>query len=875
MNNFLRSAISCTFALGTMAAMALNINYELEPVSITPEDGSNIELGTRVELRYDTDISGTVVARTAEISSVNGRELETVDLQLLDNRTVAFDFNPSFGQSGNEYVVTIAKGAILNSSYTNGNPELKLHYVVGGGSTETGFTYTYLHPADNSIVKPGTKVTLGFDFEVYNDWLDVTIVGANGSYSTTLDYDFSDFTKVFFYFPSVMEDGDYTVTIPAGDISIDEEFVTVNQEIVLHYTVENEQGGGVFEPTQITPAQGTVESLPYIFNLSFDQEPIVAEGAKAVLLNTETNSSYEGTLRAFAAMNMVLIDMAYPAGSTNENGYLIYPGKYELSIPADVISNSNGDKNESMVYSWTIEGAPVLEDLNYVSFSPSGEVTSLSDVVITFAEEVTVNEGAVLNVLGNSYPLSASGKEVKATITPAITAAGVYNLTVEAGSIKNAAGHGNIAISVDVTVGQITYEIIEVNPDNSKPLAGFEADEQIRVVVSNANTVDYIIGSLWDNVTDEPADGLLMRRFNKQEDGSFLSTPIYPKVVMYEDHAYTLRLTLYKGTEGDNTELDILSYVYLGASAQPQSESKVMVLSVSPTPGKVINRTENVITFTFDAPVTFNAEKSYLTEGGQMAQTAKFASASSNSDKTEWYLTIGDKVFDTFMGEIGLMAMFNDEEGKMVKQIANESGYLYVSNIWDMVTMQPIESYICALYISYEAGDEAMVTPAPGSTVNELSEFTFTWVGEMSSSINWSYLLPVSALKVYNAEGEEVACGAEYISASEVGESVGDSNPWVKVILNTTITEEGVYTLEVPATMFSLGTEMAASVYKGQTETYIVESGTKVESILAGAESFDVYRADGVCVMRGATIDSLRQLGKGLFIINGKKVILK
>ncbi len=49
---------------------------------------------------------------------------------------------------------------------------------------------------------------------------------------------------------------------------------------------------------------------------------------------------------------------------------------------------------------------------------------------------------------------------------------------------------------------------------------------------------------------------------------------------------------------------------------------------------------------------------------------------------------------------------------------------------------------------------------------------------------------------------------------------------------------------------------------------------TAIEGVVAGQNNVDVYSVNGAAVMKGANASALKAL-KGLYIVNGKKVILK
>ena len=83
----------------------------------------------------------------------------------------------------------------------------------------------------------------------------------------------------------------------------------------------------------------------------------------------------------------------------------------------------------------------------------------------------------------------------------------------------------------------------------------------------------------------------------------------------------------------------------------------------------------------------------------------------------------------------------------------------------------------------------------------------------------------------------------------------------------------------IPAKMIqqSVGEENPTVVdYAPQLEfIFTVMDGQSIESILNEANTAEVYTISGILVKRNATREDLKGLKKGIYIINGKNVLVK
>lgn len=106
-----------------------------------------------------------------------------------------------------------------------------------------------------------------------------------------------------------------------------------------------------------------------------------------------------------------------------------------------------------------------------------------------------------------------------------------------------------------------------------------------------------------------------------------------------------------------------------------------------------------------------------------------------------------------------------------------------------------------------------------------------------------------------------------------------DWNKWnaIDVVLaDGAITADGTYTLTIPAGALYNDSDGNYSNLEDIVIVYIIGTGSGIDSIVANAGGkVDVYTVNGVNVLRNADAAAVKALKKGLYIINGKKVMLK
>ena len=87
------------------------------------------------------------------------------------------------------------------------------------------------------------------------------------------------------------------------------------------------------------------------------------------------------------------------------------------------------------------------------------------------------------------------------------------------------------------------------------------------------------------------------------------------------------------------------------------------------------------------------------------------------------------------------------------------------------------------------------------------------------------------------------------------------------------ITTNGTYILEVPTGYFR---DANGRDINGVTLRYTVKNDTSIEDIIAGGSNgWVIYNTAGIKVLETSDANRLEQLPDGIYIINGKKAVVK
>lgn len=161
------------------------------------------------------------------------------------------------------------------------------------------------------------------------------------------------------------------------------------------------------------------------------------------------------------------------------------------------------------------------------------------------------------------------------------------------------------------------------------------------------------------------------------------------------------------------------------------------------------------------------------------------------------------------------------------------------------------------------------VTPTNNSTIEELSHFVFTFSKIGTSKSEDAQLQP----RLY-AEG----LSWNHILGESQTDSDGEMVEMTQLALKTSepLLGNGTYFLEIPTGYFI---DRNGNSIQGTTLKYIVKNNsgldTNIEDIIAEGNNWTVYNITGIKVIDTDNVEDLRKLPNGIYIINGKKLLVK
>lgn len=157
------------------------------------------------------------------------------------------------------------------------------------------------------------------------------------------------------------------------------------------------------------------------------------------------------------------------------------------------------------------------------------------------------------------------------------------------------------------------------------------------------------------------------------------------------------------------------------------------------------------------------------------------------------------------------------------------------------------------------------VTPADGSTVESISTVELTvdskyGVGTLNSN-------KVITVKKDGAEASNISAAIDYATGDDMNKMV--------ITFTPEITEDGTYTVVIPEETFY---DLNGNLFNPElTYTFIVDNSTNIGGVeVEDANAVvEVYSVDGCLVSKGKKADVMKKLVKGIYIINGHKVVIR
>lgn len=157
------------------------------------------------------------------------------------------------------------------------------------------------------------------------------------------------------------------------------------------------------------------------------------------------------------------------------------------------------------------------------------------------------------------------------------------------------------------------------------------------------------------------------------------------------------------------------------------------------------------------------------------------------------------------------------------------------------------------------------VTPADGSTVKSIATVELTvdskyGVGELNTN-------NVITVKKDGAEASNISAAIDYATGDDMNKMVITFTPEIK--------EDGTYTVVIPEETFY---DLDGNLFNPElTYTFIIDNSTNIGGVEVedANANVEVYSVDGCLVSKGKKADVMKKLSKGIYIINGQKVVIR
>lgn len=303
----------------------------------------------------------------------------------------------------------------------------------------------------------------------------------------------------------------------------------------------------------------------------------------------------------------------------------------------------------------------------------------------------------------------------------------------------------------------------------------------------------------------------------------------------------------------------------------------LMPATVSPENGSTIG-VLGTVTLTFDNVTNIHMDGSgpsaslYKVIGGEDVFVEE-ADPFDNPD-SDWF---NPTIYDFFFSRI-----YDDGEYKIVipEGMFFDNTYAESDGVSGSVNPEFVLSYIVDAVDAAEYNIEPVsIYPEDNAELEELSTVTLTFpetvfvyqdVSDFNASFSEAFLYRV------NEEGEEMVQ-----SVVPFDNPASDyMNPTIYDLNFATVAEKGIYKVVVPQGLFGTLDYLESKGHAGNASKeiiiyYVVDNTVGVDAILDGQKSVSIYDVNGVEVAKDADAAVAKALKSGIYVINGKKVIIR
>lgn len=863
---------------------SLTVDGEVIPeapanVTVTPAAG-NVESLNEIVLTfndYETCAWTFAVAPTITLPNGETHNIKNYEFGAADNELKCT--MPQTLTDEGTYVLTIPAGAVcFNDKPDNVNAAFCVTYTIGGSSSLD----VKVSPA------PGVVTSLkdfDFTFNDYSvcDWTKEVLPTLTTPSGAAVEANYVDWgaglNELVCSFPEQTEVGTYTLTLPAGAVTYDNDPANLSPEVSFTYTIE---AGNTIDVT-VNPAPGEVSSLSS-FVLSFADDPSVT--------NTYWNSAIDESNAPYvidADGNKYACTYDYDWNGDEElmvtlSENITTAGSYKLVIPAGAVMLNGVATDSDIKFNYTVTGEGGSSAWNVTSDPANGsKVTSLETVILTFNDfdpsngiDYASDEPMVLtDPNGVEHKLSWTNAEFHNGVYNAVrialleanddawtridcTTPGTYTLTIPANSVWEYENQSNI-INEDLVFTWTVVKpwAVEVTPENGSTVKVLEG---VTVTFPDFTTSD---GVAYDGETplvltdpDGVAHKITPYAVNQYE-GAYNAI----SVILFDENneeidgskrgTYTLTIPAgcindYTDETNTNTEFTF-SWNVEGID-----------VTVNPANGAEVESLKQI-------SVTFG---DYQVVDWNWAAVRETPLIFFDSMGDPVQLTIDNLDIDNKSTNTLLITLPEEYTAVGTYSLTIPSGYVVLNT-----TTQ--ETLDMDLSFSWKIkGEPLTITPTPG-VVDEIG-MVFITFNDIDPNIG-----VVINQDAYNEnpavftdkDGTQKQIGFRRIT------QMYPTNNTIAITLpvDDNITEVGTYKLFIPANTVYGYLDKSVVYAEDINIEWTITTASGIYGIFAGKnEKVNVFTIDGKAVLKNADASDLKQLAPGkLYIINGKKFVVK
>lgn len=747
---------------------------------------------------------------------------------------------------------------LLNSS--NGVPRVRLEHLDIAAVTDNetyGFAITYKTSGMYIGDKDGNKLIN----EDGNPMYSFTMTSRKGN---VISYSIS---------PSITEQGEYTLIIPSGCFAVDG--VDINKEFVRHFTIKDNKPTWsipIYESAESSSSNGVDGSQDHPIRgfgeivLTYPEDIEIMAGEVAPKLFTIT---YSGSGQDRAEIRTPVTNPSISLLADRNMAAVIFDpvltedADYKLELPLGSILMMGAMGQYVPVEAY--EGYFTINDITTCEITPASEstVVKLDEIDIKFTEAKIVNPDpqpevriSVFDEEGNevdgySLAITMDDLNAKVSITPAITTAGKYRIAVPEGrflcqSSANDDPEKTLAYNLWYTVVDPTEATVHPAVDSEVTKIETISVEFAKAVRIESKEVAY---KVLNGAGTELSEYTVTAEVNPLDAQEYILTvtPAITKSGKYSivvpAGAFACKYTV-DGEARDNEEM-ILKYTVKNPTVctiAPADESE--------------NLTEiDEITFTF-------SNAAVVSKGVNAEVTVRDAEDNELPVKSAAEISIEENVatitFTPAITHAGDIVVTVKEGTFECKRIADEDAVA----VQEYVLNYNIEH---RSVMEFDYDEEEMLTTFTDMIVT-FSKATNVEINDEAGDITVTHV--VKAPETSSMQPRTDANPYTVKAAKVEG-----ANNQIKLTIEPTITEEGTATLHIPYGKFIADGQHSQEIHpefvvKGDINTW-------VNKIFGDDADVTVITINGVVIMKDAPASELRSLEPGMYIINGRKVVIR